>query len=155
MTSAVATPVAKASAPFDFMPKPKQTSPISVVQPWLAYCSLKQQTVVLVALRGCDGLPKEDPSKKLVRVLRATVLLNADSSTEFMVGFNHSEVTRMTGAIDHYPVHWLTHFMHAAEIIGYKHPVAEVKAYWSDAYRSLVTALHLNVETEEELDDRL
>ncbi len=128
----------------------------SVVLPWLAeHCSLKQQTVVLVALRGCDGLPKEDPSKPLVRALRATVLRNADDSTSFMDLLRDEFVADFLESVDHYPLHWYTHFMHAAAIVGFKHPDAGPALYWRNLYVGMANALHLQPESEVDLDRRL
>mgnify|MGYP004211630203 FL=1 len=45
--------------------------------------------------------------------------------------------------------------MHAAEIIGYKHPDPLIRDWWNYVYRELANDMHLNVETEEELDFRL
>jgi hypothetical protein len=128
----------------------------SVVKPWLAErLSLKQQTVVLVALRGCDGLPKEDPSKRMVRALRGTVLENADPKTNFMDLLDDEHAQDFLGSLDHYPVHWLTHFMHAAEIIGYHHPQTGVSMWWLGIYMGIVRAIHLEPESKDQLDSRL
>ena len=47
---------------------PRYTKPCSVVHEWLNSLTFKQQTVVLVALRGFDGVGKGDPSKPLIKV---------------------------------------------------------------------------------------
>jgi hypothetical protein len=135
----------------------------SVVRPWLNALPLMQQTVVLCALRGCDGLRKEDPSKQLVRSLRATVLYNAQEESQFMSipsgisaeQFLLQKLHQFLESVDHYPLHWYAHFMHAAEIIGYKHPNEQTSHYWFTVYVEMVYALHLNVESEKELDKRL
>jgi hypothetical protein len=135
----------------------------SVVKDWLGALPFKQQSVVLIAVRGCDGLPKSDPSKALVRWYRRTVLNNADRPGSAGFGtFMLAEAPSLDGpdvgfldSPDHYPVHWLMHFLHGVEIVGYKHPEDEVRSYWSEVYRRGVRALHLNVETMGELDARL
>lgn len=48
-----------------------------VVRPWLADLTYKQQTVLLSAIRGCDGAAKEDMNKKFVRAYRSVLLHNA------------------------------------------------------------------------------
>ena len=45
--------------------------------------------------------------------------------------------------------------MHAVEIIGYTHPKEEVRKIAGNYYFGLVTALHLNPETKEQLNKRL
>lgn len=56
---------------------------------------------------------------------------------------------------DGLPLHFQTHFMHAVEIMGYKHPDIHVREWWNYIYHRFVSAWHLNAETEEELDNRL
>lgn len=134
----------------------------SVVQDWLAEkCSLMQQTVLLSALRGCDGIPKEDPSKSLTRVFRGTILHDAAPSlvegNTFMWRDPQLVHKRMAflGAIDHYPVHWVFHFAHACEIVGFKHPVEDIGLFWRRLYYDICAALHVRPETEAQVDERL
>lgn len=138
----------------------------SVVKPWVAErCSWKQQTVLLAALRGCDGRPKNDPSNAFKKRMRSVLLNNADTKTGFMVSneeeFNLREanlkeiVNFFTGCLDSYPMHFFLHFLHAAEIVGYKHPDKFIAEYWMCFYKQAVKAMHLNPETEEQLDIRL
>lgn len=56
---------------------------VSVVQDWLSELSMKQQTVLLAAFRGCDGLSKHDPSKHFTKIMRGSILKNADNSSTF------------------------------------------------------------------------
>lgn len=128
----------------------------SVVRPWLANLSFKQQTVLLTALRGYDGVNKEDKSKPLVKCLRATILHNADSSSGFMVPKISSwDVTQFFEDAHHYPSHWLLHFIHAAEIVGYNHPHALMRSWWMHVYMSACNMLHVNPETHEQCNERL
>lgn len=53
------------------------------------------------------------------------------------------------------PHHFQVHFMHAAEIVGYKHPDERIRKWWRTTYDYLVNDLHLHPETEDELDKRL
>ncbi|MCL2570429.1 MAG: hypothetical protein FWE16_04460 [Firmicutes bacterium] len=130
-----------------------------VVEDWLYAdnISLKQQTVVLSALRGCDGQSRHDLSKKLARKIRCTVLKNAaTSSTEFMQDLmTLDEVRDFAKDCDKYPVHYYIHVIHCCEIIGYKHNYENTRKWFSDAYRIMVDALHLRTETEKECDYRL
>lgn len=140
----------------------------SVVQTWMNRLTWKQQTVVLAALRGCDGVSKDDISKTVHRYLRAVILENAGTAnTPFMkssVGeyFDdqiYSErfqmVKNFRRDIDRYPTHYILHFMHAAEIIGYNHPIPNVARFWRETYYLFVDAMHLQVETKEMNDYRL
>jgi hypothetical protein len=133
-----------------------------VLQPWVQQLCFMQQSVLLTGIRGCDGVLKEDASKFVTRQIRRAVLQSArpnwagrtflgeqdkltpdDARTEFIR--NH----------DHLPNHYLVHTMHAAEIIGYKHPDPQTAATWLKFYVDLVVSLHLKTETEAEMDARL
>ena len=133
-----------------------------VVLPWLSGLSLKQQTVLLTALRGCDGVPKEDISKKFVRVYRSLILKNAEEGFDRDIDHHFmkeqitdSDVTEFLGHLDHYYMHWLTHFIYAIEIVGYNHPVSTIRQWWSCLYLGLVSAIHLSPESKEDNDYRL
>ena len=132
----------------------------SVVQEWISErCSLKQQTVLLSALRGCDGVSKEDSSKQIVRSLRAVLLYSAnatDAERSFMIPKEFDEAyANFIACLDHYPVHWLFHFSHAAEIVGFKHPNHGTADVWHSIYMDICSALHLGMESEEDCDLRL
>lgn len=136
----------------------------SVVRRWLSdCCTWKQQTVLLSALRGCDGRPKSDPSNVFKKKMRFTLLKNADESTSFMesndVMLNEKTKKEIndffTGCLDSYPMHYFLHFLHAAEICAYKNPNGIVAEYWKYFYLCGVEAMHLNPETQEQLDTRL
>ncbi len=57
--------------------------------------------------------------------------------------------------LDPYPLHWLLHFAHACEIVGYKHPQPLVRFYWSSLYDLICCSFHMEPEKEEDLDLRL
>ena len=129
----------------------------NVVQDWVGGLTLKQQTVVLSAIRGCDGAPKDDLSKPFVRALRATVLENAvDGECSFMGSYIDSAQTKaFLKALDPYPMHWLLHFTHAVECVGYGHPNLAVAAWWENLYLSICNALHFMPESLETWERRL
>jgi hypothetical protein len=69
---------------------------------------------------------------------------------------------RMQGHVEDYlrqvdalPHHYQMHFLHAAEIVGFKHPDTRVRYFWHRLYLRLVNDFHLHPETEVEMDDRL
>ncbi len=131
----------------------------SVVKEWLTSdnISWKQQTVVLSALRGCDGQSKYDLSKKLTRQLRSAILYNAGANdTTFMRNtMTLEEVRKLAEDSDKYPIHYYMHALHSCEIIGFKHPDKETREWFNGAYLIMVDALHLKLETEDECDYRL
>ena len=122
-----------------------------VLQDWLENLSLKQQTVLIVALRGCDTSTKHDNSKKLTRMLRSDVLKNAATpNTKFMnISRNWNIILDFRNDIDSYPVHYFLHLIHAIEIIGYFHPDREVRDFWNKAYLLLIDAMHVSPESKE------
>lgn len=56
---------------------------------------------------------------------------------------------------DELPHHFQLHFMHGAEILGYKHPIHKIKDWWGDTYARLVADMHLIPEPESMMDWRL
>lgn len=58
-------------------------------------------------------------------------------------------------SVDELPNHFQLHLIHAAEIMGYKHPVSTVREFWYGFYTDAVKSMHLYPETEEQLDKRL
>ena len=134
----------------------------SVVQPWLAeHCTLKMQTVLLTSFRGCDGAYKNDVGKVFTRIMRSTVLKNADPTTTFFPQYINveeaysSQIEDFFNDMDHYPVHWFMHLLHAAEIVGYKCPDLDTKQFWRKFYLRGVHELHLSPESRVSLDERL
>ena len=138
-----------------------------------------QQSGLLSAVRGPDGSPKYGAVKYLCRWFRRCILLsaldrkvlddpclnNGGSFTGPSLGTNHDPATweiGMNSIVDQYlreldalPHHFQLHFMHAAEIVGYKHPEARIRAWWNNLYQRLVKDMHLRPESEADLDDRL
>jgi hypothetical protein len=136
-----------------------------VIRPWLAAAglTLKMQSVLFSALRGCDTVGKEDASKPLVRAIRAAIMRDAEEQQRtpgfgsiFLNGDLADETVRkFTDDLDHYPVHFVMHLAHACEIIGYKHPDRAFREPFLRAYNAIVEALHLLPESVEHLDLRL
>lgn len=57
--------------------------------------------------------------------------------------------------VDELPHHFQLHFMHAAEILGYKHPDDVVRRFWNTTYNMIVNDAHLLPESEATMDRRL
>lgn len=152
----------------------------SVTQEWTHSLSMMQQTVLLTAIRGPDGLPKYGSVKMLLRWLRRCVLLSAldgkvlsdpvsDNGGSFTgpsvrtqnviggiwEGPMGDHVDEYLCCLDAIPHHFQLHFLHAVEILGYKHPDNRIRSFWNHLYLRLVRDMHLNPETEECLDERL
>lgn len=133
----------------------------SILYPWVERLGLRHQGVLVSAIRGCDSVPKHDPSKALVRVLRNEILRchcgDPAKACSFIESVGPEETRRRMDAVvcsfDHYPAHFIQHLMHAAEIVGYKH--GNQGTGWLDFYRRMCKKLHVVPESEEQLDARL
>lgn len=153
-----------------------------VIQEWVSKLTFMQQSVLLTAIRGPDGLKKDHVSKLLIRWLRRCILYSAfesrlagkpfafsDPATPGGGSFTGPSVplgedwqTAMNAVVDDYlshldevPHHFQLHFMHAAEIIGYCHPAEAIGNWWCGLYRRLAADMHLNPETVEQMMKRL
>jgi len=131
----------------------------SVLQDWVMdLCSLRMQGTLISAIRGCDGVTKEDISKKFVRALRSDIMNSA--AVGYVPKFIQFDVTEEDIAIflkqpDQYPVHWLMHFIHAIEVIGYMHPIQYKSNWYTSLYFRLADMLHMNPESQSQFFERL
>lgn len=133
-----------------------------VVQAWVWGLPLMQQTVLICALRGPDGVPKDSPAKTITRQLRRAILHDARPSGDNSFMATDAGALAFRGLLDEffadtdkYPAHFLLHLYHAAEILGYKHPHATTRGRWGLLYTWACNAFHMRVELEADLDARL
>jgi hypothetical protein len=152
----------------------------SVTQEWTHALPMMQQTVLITGIRGPDGIAKYGSVKMLLRWFRRCVLLSAldgkvldnpydqnggsftgpsvkvvdvfDDPWEVPMNLHVDEYLRCQDAL---PFHFQMHFMHSAEILGYKHPDPRTKEWWNGVYLRLVSSMHLHPESESEMDSRL
>lgn len=141
---------------------------------------MMQQTVLLTAIRGPDGMPKYGPCKMLLRWYRRCIVLSAmdgaiidnpysmtggsftgpslpndwDGDDDWQPAMDEV-VSGYIKGVDAVPMHFHLHLMHAVEILGYKYPGKKIREWWNAVYVRLVNDLHLHPETEAELDKRL
>lgn len=149
---------------------------VNVVQDWVfERCNMQQQTVLFTAIRGPDNIAKYHQCKFLTAHYRATVVKNAktggamkpgegkgDNSNSFMtlavledVDSWGVMVTRYLEHVDSLPHHFHMHLLHAAQIVGYKHPSNLFRTRWLRVYHRFVEDLHLGAENEALMDARL
>jgi hypothetical protein len=149
-----------------------------VTQEWTHALPMMQQTVLLTAVRGPDGLPKYGCVKMLLRWFRRCTLLSAmdgkvlrdpldrnggsftGPSLEWNKWENWEEgmdaiVSEYLRTLDAIPHHFQLHFMHAAEIVGFKHSDERIRVWWCKVYHRLVRDMHLHPENVDEMDKRL
>lgn len=159
-----------------------EAAPKPVIQDWVQRLSFMQQTVLLSAIRGCDGLPKRHKAKAVVKWFRRCLVISAfDGKTltdpwhpgggsftgplaeEVPQNLTHDEKCYILQKVadnyvdsrDEMPAHYQVHFMHAVEIMGYKHPDLSTREYWAQLYDRLAKAYHLWPESEVQMDARL
>lgn len=146
---------------------------MSVFQTWVEDLTLMQQTVLITAVRGPDGIQKDHIAKVLLRWYRRCILLSAFDGSVYLNPYcagggsfmgpsakEHNEtldnvVDGYLRSVDEVPHHFQLHFMHAAEIVGYCHPIEEIREWWFSFYKRIVNDAHLNIETYEQMTKRL
>jgi hypothetical protein len=139
----------------------------SVVKEWVSELPFTQQALLMLGLRGPDGIPKLSAAKQIVHYLRGEVLnaayddYNPDSE-EYMFGFMRGDyrnfeayVNDFLSDIDAYPLHFYLHLTHSAEVIAFGHPDIDICEYWCLLYFRCCKALHMNPETKEQFYQRL
>tara|TARA_B100000508_G_scaffold45511_1_gene35545 strand:- start:5134 stop:5571 length:438 start_codon:yes stop_codon:yes gene_type:complete len=134
----------------------------SVLKDWVHDLTIQMQGTLLCAMRGPDGMPKDDSAKALVRAFRAVLTNNAlplgpkNTFAGDGTGVTSQEdVENFFKSIDQYPHHWYNHFFHAAEIIGYYHSDKNIQEFWLNFYYQCCDDAHLNPETKDQLAERL
>ena len=57
--------------------------------------------------------------------------------------------------VDELSYHFLMHLFEGVEVLGYKHPDAQFRSRWARFYQRAAAEMHMNPETESEMDARL
>ena len=136
----------------------------SILQDWVMGLPLRYQGTLLAAMRGCDSVPRECSAKNIIRAIRVACLNPADErelkyvggymSFNILVDFDPA-LLEFRRDLDHYPFHFVTHILHAIEVIGYTHPSGATRARFNAGYFALVRAFHLKPESGKELYERM
>lgn len=134
---------------------------------------LRAQGTILTGIRGCDLAPKNPfgieerygcstgentPERELAAFLRYCVLNAADEREVDVCGawFKSTPPTQWKPSqLGHYSLHWYSHIMHCYEVIAYFHPKLYYRNDAMSIYERLVRSLHLNIETKEQMFERL
>lgn len=145
----------------------------SVLQSWVTELPLRAQGTLLTGIRGCDLAPKnpmdcdpddrgcstgeQTPERQLAAYLRWCCLNTPDPREIDVPGawFQSSPPMFKPSQLGHYPMHWVSHIMHCYEVVAYMHPNSFVSGEALHVYHKIVRGLHLNIETKEEMMDRL
>ncbi|SRR6266851_701865 len=139
----------------------------SVLQDWVMELPLRFQGTLLTAVRGCDDEPKSwtktgvafSQGRRITAYIRWCFMNPADlrevDAEEGAFFMSTPSYPFKPSQFGHLPQHWYSHIMHALEIIGYHHPNKRVQADAYYLYFTMVHSFHLNVETKEQLWNRL
>ncbi|WP_293006885.1 hypothetical protein [Nitrosomonas sp.] len=156
-------------------------NPKSALQDWVTNLPIMQQSVLMSAIRGPDGIAKKHKCKPLIRWFRRCILLSAFEGIAIdnpyhpgggsftgpscrlpVSAFGHTWLDSIrdiesdfVDSRDELPFHYILHFIHAIEIVGYKHPDKMISMYWLELYSRLVIAMHLREESIEDMNFRL
>lgn len=134
---------------------------MNLFQTWVTSLPLRHQGVLSVALRGCDLSPKyplDSPQKNLTSSLRGHIC-NAfdpreiDSTPGCFMSLKVPEVK--LSSLEHYPMHWVVHIIHAVQLIGLYYPDLEVRNKWWRLYLTFVDSLHMSPEEPSATEARL
>jgi hypothetical protein len=159
---------------------------ICVLQSWVMQLPMMQQSVLIAAIRGPDGVSKYTKAKALMKWYRRCVMISSFdkkaldrpdypgggsfTGPSFEVEIDDAgrphyvenwedkmeiPVQDFLRAVDELPHHYNTHFMHGAQILGYKHPDQRIRVFWRSVYERLVKDLCLRPEGEADMDMRL
>lgn len=135
----------------------------SVLKDWVMELGLRHQGVLIAAIRGCDTAPKNDPSKLLTRCLRERILNchcgDVSKAVSFIERVSTSDLLERMHAfrknLDHYPHHYVMHFIHAVGVIAYHGEVDNQLPCWIALYGKLCMGLHMTCESKAQMDERL
>ncbi len=132
------------------------------MQEWTHELPLREQGAIAVGLRGCDLAPKlplDSTERQLTGFLRYLTMVPADPRELGTLGGFFQPFPPKPGwkqtELEHYPLHWVSHLMHAYEVVGYRHPDLTLGDSAFVIYVRLVEALHLNIESKEQMIERL
>lgn len=145
----------------------------SVLQPWVEALPIRQQGVAILALRGPDGMRKESAAKPVIRALRACVLNSGRHGVPMGLGesFDGDRFMSMAlisstqawdevmkdffASIDEFNLHFFQHLIHAAAVVGFAHPIPQVRNHWLAFYHKACEKLHVTPETQTAFAHRL
>ncbi len=133
-------------------------SKTNVLQEWVGDLPWKMQSVLISGMRGpdTDNLPH---IKTVTRWMRSVVQRDADPGHSFMnvATIQLPAPKHMEKEIEFCTIHFVSHFLYALQIIGYKHPDPNVTNAAYELYSGILVGdvLHFGVEAEHYLDNRL
>ncbi len=147
--------------------------PKSLLQDWVMELPLREQGTLMTSMRCCDMSPKTPAciderygcstgegsvERQLHAFLRFCVINPADArEVDFPGAWFQSKPPKdwKPSQLGHYPLHWFSHLMHCFEVVGYRHPDRLIAGFALAIYLRMVSSLHLQPESFEEMVERL
>ncbi|KKN98443.1 hypothetical protein LCGC14_0145450 [marine sediment metagenome] len=131
----------------------------SVLQDWVMNLPRKEQATLITGLRGPDNASTEE-IKMMVRWIRSIMLQPAEKiPSSFLINTEFQSIKDIgksnQQAIDMLPVHYYGHLMHTFEVIAYRHPESETRDKAFGVYSEMCDYLHLGIESNEDMTNRL
>jgi len=142
-----------------------------VVPPWFIDLPIMQQSILMQATRGPDGVRKDHPIKNIHRVYRAAVLKAGYYGRMLEVGeagddFMSLEIFRFGSKWedevrdfflyrDELPFHYVDHLRRAAQIVAYMHPNVTISQAFTYFYMKFCKMDSVKPETKAEMNRRL
>jgi hypothetical protein len=134
--------------------------------PWVYTLPLRCQGLLATGMRGGDLTVKPHdhnvlvPERQLVAFMRYCCCVpvdyrELDTPGAFFQRHPPDPKTWKASGLGHHPWHFISHLMHCFELIGYKHPHSGVRFEAMNIYCRFVASMHLNVELEQQMMDRL
>lgn len=132
----------------------------SILQDWVVELPLRQQSILLGTIRGCDTDTSYSQQPKLIiKSIRNAILkpssqtMWSDNRTPF---FRNCDLPRHLQMeydwFDLLPHHFVMHLVESVKMLAFKCPD---NSSWSQHYLQMCKALKLHPETEQEMDERL
>jgi len=118
---------------------------------------------LLAAFRNCDTMNSNGPHKVLIRGIRMLTIKSSFPKNKLPSGFVLPQPNDILDACnnfinkywDRFPMHFVTHLIHAAEVLGFHHPDHNYRDVWRRVYVDMVTSIHLMPEPYDVFDKRL
>ena len=135
----------------------------SILKTWVTTLGLRYQGVLVSAVRGCDVAPRHGTGKVLQRIYRGEILNahcgEAAKAKTYILDADIPTVKREAEAfledMDHLPLHYVMHLVHAVEILGYFHPDLVRRDVWHSFYLQACKKMHVRPESIGDLRERL
>lgn len=143
---------------------------IRLLPPWAEELSLMKQAVLIMAIRGPDGFPKQHGCKPILWYYRGCLLAAAHKGRHLrddehvpslmtLRGFSGAgwldALKQFSAVVDELPLHYFTHLMHGVQVMSHHHPDPKVRMRWYEFYSYCCNYLHVPRESREVMDMRL